>query len=229
MLVSHEFAEECTTRRDRLRFMQQHASTAAAPTFERLLVSLAARPDASEAGRSDDGLEDDVAVFSYEGSLREHRHCRADDSPADSRTAIEPKEDSHSEPKPSAVSHVPGKRLPLAFDPGRITIVEAEPPQPKPATRNLKSTSVTVRLSESECAQLRARAAETGLTVSAYLRSCTFEVESLRAQVKDALAQMRPAPAKADPSPSLPPRKPPARWIPRMWTREQDTREAARA
>jgi hypothetical protein len=38
---------------------------------------------------------------------------------------------------------------------------------------------------------LRKRSAEAGITVSAYLRSCAFEVETLRAQVKDAVAQMR--------------------------------------
>ena len=40
---------------------------------------------------------------------------------------------------------------------------------------------------------MRERAAEAGLTVSAYLRSCVFEVEDLRAQVKQALAEMRSA------------------------------------
>ena len=46
-------------------------------------------------------------------------------------------------------------------------------------------------MSEVESAQLRQRAAEAGLTISAYLRSCTFEAESLRAQVKETLAQLR--------------------------------------
>ncbi len=58
--------------------------------------------------------------------------------------------------------------------------------------RNLKSASITIRMSTSECEQLRKRAAEAGLTVSAYLRSCTFEAESLRALVKETLAQLRP-------------------------------------
>jgi hypothetical protein len=52
-------------------------------------------------------------------------------------------------------------------------------------------------MSTAECAQLRQCAAEAGLTVSAYLRSCTFEVEALRAQVKDALAELRSAPTPA--------------------------------
>jgi hypothetical protein len=55
-------------------------------------------------------------------------------------------------------------------------------------------------MSQAECAQLHRRAAEAGLTVSAYLRSCTFETESLRAMVKDTLAQLRSATAPAKPA-----------------------------
>jgi len=64
--------------------------------------------------------------------------------------------------------------------------------------RNLKTASITIRLSPSECAQLRRRAAEAGLTVSAYLRSCTFETEALRALVKDTLAKMRAEGVRSD-------------------------------
>lgn len=56
-----------------------------------------------------------------------------------------------------------------------------------------KRASVTLRMSNAECAQLQQRAAEAGITVSAYLRSCAFEVEELRAQVKQALAELRSA------------------------------------
>jgi predicted DNA binding CopG/RHH family protein len=51
--------------------------------------------------------------------------------------------------------------------------------------------SVTIRLSRAECAQLKQRAAEAGLTLSAYVRSCTFEAEALRAQVKEAIHAIR--------------------------------------
>jgi hypothetical protein len=70
--------------------------------------------------------------------------------------------------------------------------------------RNLKCTSVTIRLSQAECAQLRTRAAEAGLTVSAYLRSCTFEAESLRAMVKDTLARLRTGAPAEEPVVSAP-------------------------
>ena len=56
-----------------------------------------------------------------------------------------------------------------------------------------KRASVTVRLTEGEYAQLQERATEAGMTVSGYLRSCTFEAESLRAQVKQTLAELRAA------------------------------------
>ena len=72
------------------------------------------------------------------------------------------------------------------------------------AAKPPRTASITIRLSEAECGQLRQRAAESGLTVSAYLRSCTLEVESLRAQVKDALAQLRaPKPAAPEPDSNL--------------------------
>ena len=42
-----------------------------------------------------------------------------------------------------------------------------------------------------EQAQLHERADAAQLSVSAYLRSCIFEAEALRTQVKEALAQMQ--------------------------------------
>jgi len=55
-----------------------------------------------------------------------------------------------------------------------------------------RATSVTIRLTAIEAGQLHLRASEAGMTVSAYLRSCAFEVEGLRAEVKATLAQLRP-------------------------------------
>ena len=74
----------------------------------------------------------------------------------------------------------------------------AAPAEPGAGCRKLKTASITLRLSEPECAQVRQRAEEAGLTVSAYLRSCALEVESLRAQVKETLAQLRSSPAQID-------------------------------
>jgi hypothetical protein len=80
----------------------------------------------------------------------------------------------------------------------------------------VKRASITIRLTEPEAAQLRRRAAEADLTVSAYLRSCVLEVESLRTQVKQTLAQLREsAPALAPPLPSKKP------WL-HFWSRPAD-------
>jgi len=72
----------------------------------------------------------------------------------------------------------------------------AVPPPPQAPRTNSgapRSTIVTLRLSHAESAQLHERATEAGLTVSAYLRSCVFEVEGLRTQVREALSQFRSA------------------------------------
>jgi hypothetical protein len=50
---------------------------------------------------------------------------------------------------------------------------------------------ISVRLNDAELLQLRDRAAECGISVSAYMRSCVLDAEHLRAQVKQALAEMR--------------------------------------
>jgi hypothetical protein len=179
--------------------MQQSAASAPkinSPSFAGFLAALAA-PAGAAAERppawNDDGLEDDVATLSYERALRAHARYRpadlCDDSlglqensspiggrelfPAPDNTAVETA-------KPLVT---PKANAGLASEATRV--------QSSTSDRNLKTASITIRLSHAECAQLRQRAADAGLTVSAYLRSCTFEAESLRAQVKEALAQLR--------------------------------------
>jgi hypothetical protein len=56
-----------------------------------------------------------------------------------------------------------------------------------------RQSIVSIRLNAYESEQLRERAAESGISVSAYMRSCVLEAEHLRAQVKQALAEMRAA------------------------------------
>jgi hypothetical protein len=56
-----------------------------------------------------------------------------------------------------------------------------------------RSATVSVRLNDAEFTRLRSRAAESGMSVSAYMRSCVLEAEHLRAQVKQALSEMRSA------------------------------------
>ncbi len=180
-----------------LQAMQQpaaQASSPTSPTFAGLLAALAssssAAPDRQPAW-SDDRLADDVATLSYERALRAHSRYKALD--LSDRTLTQPA-DAAPNPVPQALPadcaapQAAVESLPSA-------IAEPEPdaaPEPAAAQdRNLKCASITIRLSKAECAQLRLRAAEAGLTVSAYLRSCTFEAEALRAMVKDTLAQLR--------------------------------------
>jgi hypothetical protein len=54
-----------------------------------------------------------------------------------------------------------------------------------------RKSIVSIRLTDPEFAILRDRADESGISVSAYMRSCVLEAETLRAQVKQAMAEMR--------------------------------------
>jgi predicted DNA binding CopG/RHH family protein len=153
-------------------------STSAASSFAGLLASLAAPQKKSPPEWNEDGLADDIATLSYEQALRTLRPWGQNTE----QRAVAP--EPASEPWASASS---ARSIPDASaSPGRSRSAS----QPH---RSLKRASITIRLSEAESAQLHRRAAEAGLTVSAYLRSCTLEVESLRAQVKETLAQLRSA------------------------------------
>jgi hypothetical protein len=173
--------------------MQQSAAAASSPTspsFMGLLAALAEPETKFPPARDDDGLADDIATLSYENALRTHARYRpAADEPLPS-TAAQPVGLHPAKPQmdvPMAAASLlpqPDRNAATAADSNRVS-----------GTREqvLKRASVTIRLNESECAQLRQRAAEAGLTISAYMRSCTFEAENLRALVKDTLAQLRSA------------------------------------
>jgi hypothetical protein len=195
----------------------------ASPSFAGLLAALAApaqKPDASGDGSlpagwkaspawNDDGPEDDVATLSYERALRAHARYRTTDQPvtrgADpGPTGLEEPFSAASGPVPQLAARRTAGPKPAPFanpepDANRIRSTQFE--------RNLKSASITIRMSKVECAQLHRRAAEAGLTVSAYLRSCTFEAESLRAMVKDTLAELRLAKAQSKPADPEPRRR----------------------
>jgi hypothetical protein len=64
---------------------------------------------------------------------------------------------------------------------------------------------VSIRVNDMEFDRLRLRAAESGLSVSAYMRSCVLDAEHLRAQVKQALAEMRSSIDLAQAPPSAAP------------------------
>ena len=131
----------------------------------------------------DDAYAEDVTTLSYEQALRKHARYRPSIPPNLSSLPSQPDLD------PSDSFQAESAQLPA---PDRATLHTAKSPTLS-LEANRKSASITMRLSHAECVQLRERAAAAGLTVSAYLRSCVFEVESLRAQVKDTLAQLRTA------------------------------------
>jgi len=166
-------------------------SSPASPSFAGLLAALTT-PAPKTAWNNDD-LADDVATLSYEHALRTHARYKSAD-PGD--WAIT--QPGNAEPSPAGEvqdDSAPARTQTLWTPPGWS---EEPEPQSGPGLstmldRNLKCASITIRLSKAECDQLRKRAADAGLTVSAYLRSCTFEAEALRTQVKEALAELRQA------------------------------------
>lgn len=167
------------------------APSTSSSSFAGLLADFAAT-DKKPPARDLDYLEEDVASLSYEQALR-------------SRTRFKP--------SPASIETRPNLDI-VPPRPQRLTDPEADidaGPNPKasPATSpsarqsDRRCSSVTVRFSAAESEQLHLRAAEAGLTVSAYLRSCAFEVESLRAEVKSTLAQLRPESASSDVNPEV--------------------------
>jgi predicted DNA binding CopG/RHH family protein len=160
---------------------------------------------------NDDGLADDVATLSYERALRTHaRYCASapiDESLTQAADAepirLEKLLSEAGATAPQAEARPAAKLKPSEnLDWAAKSSPESDRPQTTPGERNLKEASVTIRMSKAECAQLHRRAAEAGLTVSAYLRSCTFEAESLREMVKETLAQLRSATSEARPASS---------------------------
>jgi hypothetical protein len=193
----------------------------ATSSFAGLLAALAA-PASSAANRTpawiDDGLEDDVATLSYERALSAHARYRSDNRGDRSLADFPDPGLGHLQPPlPAASTLAAASATPQAAAPASA---DAEPwSSGGPVTalnRNLKCASITIRMSKAECAQLRKRAAEAGLTVSAYLRSCTFEAESLRALVKDTLAQLKPASSTKNQAASTPQRRSWLKWLLRL-------------
>ena len=238
-----QFLTAAAPPRDMLLSMQQSASPAPSsnsPSFAGLLAALAAPGQQRDPAWSDDGLADDYATLSYERALRTHaRHRSPEDSASTSDSLAKPL-DAGPIRNRKAFS-APPDASPATRPPASPT---ADIPQENGANplaapdRNLKSASITIRLSEAESSQLRKRAAEAGLTVSAYLRSCTFEAESLRTLVKDTLAQLRSESSKAGVGTASrtaandaprPIQRSWPQWWARFWPRAHAVQGAARA
>ncbi len=179
-----------------LRPMQQSASSQPSPSlssFAGLLATLASPPPSPQSDAAVDAplwnssdLGEDVATLSYEHALRAHARYRPlnRDSSRVDRSAMLPGELGNDTSAEAAIKN----------DAAVADVAADVAPGWKSGTaqdRNLRSASVTIRMSRAECARLHHRAAEAGLTVSAYLRSCALEAEALRAQVKQALTELK--------------------------------------
>ncbi len=166
-----------------------------ASSFASLLASLTSAPKKSTETWDDSALLDDVTTISYEQALRSNRRV----PPVDPALASSPTPEDPSFPDSAAsnaVSHT--------------------------GIKERKTASITIRLTKAEEAQLHERAAAAQLSISAYLRSCIFEAESLRAQVKEALSQMKAA--------TTPEPHPAPNWRTRLlphWRRPASTNLAA--
>jgi hypothetical protein len=163
-------------------------------SFANLLASFSAKK--TDAMWDESALLDDVATFSYEQAL-----------------------------------HAPQRLPPAHLGSAKLTVFEVDPAAPspqeqphRPAARKRKTATITVHLTEAERDQLQARAGAADLSVSAYLRSCILEAESLRAQVKEALSQINAATKPEQQAREAPPQKPPSRWRSRFlpgWSRDR--------
>jgi hypothetical protein len=195
--------------RRNLETMQQQTGSAPAPkasSFAGLMAALADPASKRIPAWKDDDLEDDVTTLSYERALQAHARYR----PVDAGVA-EPK------PTPDAGSI----RIREVLMAPQLASHMGVPPNPAPSStrqKGLKCASITIRLSQAECAQLRIRAAEAGLSISAYLRSCTFEAEALRAEVKQTLAQLRMSENPDKPQTSAPAKRSWFHWRTRAET-----------
>jgi len=219
--------------------MQQTATAApssGSASFAGIMSALAG--PAKKPVWNDDGLADDVATLSYERALRTHSRYKG---PELGEEVFNRSDYAFTEPLDPDVLRF-CEAIPVEEDrdthPVAADFVSAAVMDPEPNVtqsqftandRNLKCASITIRLSKTECAQLRRRAAEAGLTVSAYLRSCTFEAESLRALVKDTLAQLRTANPAEDRKPAPSAKSTRFAWIRRLWPYPENRQQAARA
>ena len=246
-----KFLTLATLPRAMLHAMQQTTETVPSPAFAGFLATFATPEQATGVpgdgtlsmkwkpapSWNDDDLADDVATLSYESALKAYARYRPSQVPSQvSDRSLTQSADA--EPfcyeDASATATQPATRPIANLEPG-ATPDPVPSPAPSflraaPFERDLKDASITIRMSKAECAQLHRRASEAGLTISAYLRSCTFEAESLRTMVKDTLAQLRAATSQAKPpqsAPSLFGRL--SAWLARLITPWRVSQRASRA
>jgi hypothetical protein len=192
------------------------ASSSAPSSFAGFLSALTSpAPSSGNASWNDDALAGDVATLSYESALKAHSRYKPAPEPLPQSSPVCGLE--RDSPATGSLS------------PGAASQSQPRSPTSAIAPGDLKSASITIRVSQAECAQLRQRAAEAGMTISAYLRSCTFEAEALRGQVKQALAQLRAAASANEKQPApAPDRRTRFGWLPRIFASGAPTRREHR-
>lgn len=99
-------------------------------------------------------------------------------------------------PLPAAKTAPTTKSKDVAVQPAAIfRQVLAAQVAPVPALAvECRTTALSLRVSAGEHSLLKARATEANLSVSAYLRSCLFEMEDLRAQLRQLRLAQQPIP-----------------------------------
>ncbi|MBS1803615.1 MAG: hypothetical protein JST28_09615 [Acidobacteria bacterium] len=143
----------------------QEAGQKTTGSFASFLASFAGRQQSDSW--DDSALASDAVTLTYEQALSAPRGARISGTAVDSghRNKVHPSASPTSSSAPA--NTVAGKKH--------------------------RSASITIRVTAEEQAQLHERAVNAGLSVSAYLRLCIFEAESLRSQVKEALTKMQSA------------------------------------
>lgn len=111
---------------------------------------------------------------------------KADPSSNGSASNVNPTAGKSSEDNPrAATTSAKRGRQSLQIDPVSQTSLA------KLSATQQRRTVVSLRLSDDELEQLRLRADESGINVSAYVRSCVMEAENLRSQVRHVMAEVR--------------------------------------
>ena len=211
----------------------QETATSPSPTassFANLLAALASPAPERAPEWNEDGLADDVATLSYEQALSSNARYRS----ADTGTSPNQHDGAPWQTHYTNASSGPGVTARPATDAlpthNRNTVAEArDAKRPTACEANRKSASITIRMSKEEGTQLRERAAEAGLTISAYLRSCVFEAETLRTQVKEALVQLRSPVASDEKKSPAPASSSSPTWRLRLFPRWSGSHGAAQA
>lgn len=211
-----------------LPLMQTSIAFAPSPTndsFASFLAKLAALPEGAGGGGAGfneaefDGFEasapeaaeadplEDLSLLSYESALRAPVRrqsapaAKAADAPSPTLRLREPKAIRKAPSFPAFFTKKNGKTQPST------ALQTAQP----------RIARTTVRLTVEENDLLHTRATESGLTVASYIRACIFEVESLRAEVRNlsrnqarqtASAPRSPQPLSVDSEPLALPQTP---------------------